>query len=131
MTRINVGIRPIELPNKLLIAEHREITRIPNAVKSGRAIVKNIPPRFTLGTGHVKFFYDKLGYLARRYQSLYLECITRHFAVTNKLDSFNFLPANLFQDYTETEEDRAMLISRIHSKGFVLRGEIVESSITV
>ena len=33
MTRINVGILPKELSNKHLIAEHREIKRIPNCIK--------------------------------------------------------------------------------------------------
>ena len=33
MTRINVGIDPSELNMKMLMAEHREIKRIPNCVK--------------------------------------------------------------------------------------------------
>ena len=33
MTRINVGIPPAELTGKHLIAEHREIKRIPNCIK--------------------------------------------------------------------------------------------------
>ena len=77
MTRINCGIPPAELVDKHLIAEHREIKRIPNCIKKGRYNLTGQPDKFTLGTGHVKFFYDKLGYLKRRYESIYKECITQ------------------------------------------------------
>ena len=73
MTRINVGIPPAELNGKHLIAEHREIKRIPNLVNRGRYSLDNQPDTFKLGTGHVKFFYDKLLYLKRRYDKLYNE----------------------------------------------------------
>lgn len=122
MTRINVGIRPSELPNKLLLAEHREITRIPNIISYGRAIVKNIPSEFRLGQGHVKFFYNKLGYLHKRYKLLYQECLNRGFKVTNKESSFDLYTKypELFNDYEETIEDRQIIVERIQSKGFSL-----------
>ena len=77
MTRINVGIPPAELNGRHLIAEHREIKRIPNLVNRGRYSLDNQPKSFKLGTGHVKFFYDKLLYLKRRYDALYNECRKR------------------------------------------------------
>lgn len=120
MTRINVAILPEELPNKLLLAEHREITRIPNTVKTGRAIIKDLPLKFTLGKGHVKFFYNKLLYLKKRYESLYSQCVKRGFNVTNKSSAFDDIPDRLLNDYTETEEDRHILVERIESKGFKL-----------
>jgi deoxyribonuclease (pyrimidine dimer) len=120
MTRINVGIEPKELPNKLLIAEHREITRIPNAIKSGRAKIKDIPQEFTLGPGHVKFFYTRLLFLKKRYESLYQECVKRRFQITNKSDSFLDLPQELLTDYEPTNKDRHLLVTRIESKGFTL-----------
>ena len=49
MTRINVAIPPAELTNKHLLAEHREIKRIPNCVSRGKYNLKNIPPVFKLG----------------------------------------------------------------------------------
>ena len=75
MTRINVGIHPSELPIKMLIAEHREIKRIPNCIKSGRYSLTDIPANFTLGQGHVKFFYNKLAYLRKRYEMIYKTCV--------------------------------------------------------
>lgn len=115
-----MGIEPWELPKKLLLAEHREITRIPNTVKSGRAKIKNIPPTFRLGTGHVKFFYDKLLYLKKRYDSLYDECIVRELNITSKHDSFSGINIELMNDYQATPIDRQLLIDRIRSKGFNL-----------
>lgn len=56
MTRINVGIPPKDLNTKHLIAEHREIKRVPNLIKKGRLKSSNIPSNFTLGAGHIKFF---------------------------------------------------------------------------
>lgn len=117
MTRINVGIPPKNLPRELLIAEHREITRIPNAVKSGKAKIENIPKKFKLGTGHVKFFYTRLGYLKKRYEELYNECMNREYNVTDKSDAFSDLPECYMGDYTPTDEDKQLIIERIRSKG--------------
>ena len=46
MTRINVGIPPAELVNQHLIAEHREIKRIPNCIAKGRYNMDGIPDKF-------------------------------------------------------------------------------------
>ena len=123
MTRINVGIIPDELPTKLLLAEHREIKRIPNMVKAGRVSMQNIPPAFTLGTGHVKFFYNKLTYLKNRYELIYYTCIHRQLNVQYYGDSFENLPEELMNDYSESINDRIILLERIHSKGFNLLTE--------
>lgn len=70
MTRINV-VEPSELCDEHLRAEYRELTRIPNAVASGKlSDHSKIPPEYKLGTGHVYFFADKLGWLFKRYQVL-------------------------------------------------------------
>ncbi len=120
MTRVNVGVHPSELPDKLLLAEHREIKRIPNAIKSGRYNLNGIPDQFTLGKGHVKFFYNKLTYLLERYQALYLECIDRKFNVQYYGVSWCGTPEKLLGKYTPTVEDRQLIIDRINSKGFQL-----------
>lgn len=123
MTRINVGVNPKELPSKLLLAEHREIVRIPNCIKSGRAIVKDIPLEFTLGKGHVKFFYNKLLYLHKRYNLIYQECVLRKFQVSNMEGSFlcdDFKVKNLWNDWEPSQKDRNLILERIFSKGFEL-----------
>ena len=115
-----MGIDPKELPTKLLLAEHREIKRIPNTIKSGKAKITGIPDSFTLGVGHVKFFYDKLLFLKNRYLSIYEECINRQCNVQSYIESFEELPIRLLNDYNVTNHDRQLLIDRIESKGFKL-----------
>ena len=116
MTRINVGMMPCELTRQHLIAEHREIKRIPNCIKKGRYNLNGIPDTFTLGTGHVKFFYNKLQYLHKRYSALYNECIKRGYNVTDYSDAFDGLPMELYNDYTETNTDRDIIQQRIKEK---------------
>lgn len=120
MTRINVGISPEELPNQLLLAEHRELKRIPNCIKSGRFNLSNIPEKFTLGTGHVSFFYNKLKYLQTRYSKIYSECLKRNLNVTDFSDSFSGINEYFLGDYVETERDRNLLLQRFQEKGHKL-----------
>lgn len=64
MTRINC-IPVEELTNKHLLAEYRELPRVFKLARPPRKGEK-FPDEYTMGAGHVKFFYDKLGYLQRR-----------------------------------------------------------------
>lgn len=116
MTRINAGYPVAKLTDKHLIAEHREIKRIPNAVVKGRYNVKNIPQNFTLGTGHVSYFYDKLNYLKKRYIELYNECKRRGFNVQNYEDCWNGVPQELMGDYTPTEHAIQLITERIKDR---------------
>lgn len=116
MTRISVGVRASELCDAHLIKERVELVRIPNAVRTGKAVVKDIPKQFTLGTGHVKFFYDKMGYLHQRYSELTAECLLRGFNITDFSDSFEGIPQELFKDYTETAQDRKIVVERVNER---------------
>ena len=116
MTRINVGIQPVELSNQHLIAEHREIKRIPNCIAKGKYNMEGIPDKFKLGIGHVKFFYNKLLYLKNRYISLYNECIKRGFNVQNYIDAWDNIPQELMNDYKATYKDRLIIQERIYER---------------
>jgi deoxyribonuclease (pyrimidine dimer) len=116
MTRINVGVKPCELSDKHLIAEHREIKRIPNCVSKGKYNMNGKPNKFKLGTGHVKFFYDKLLYLKCRYNTLYNECIKRGFNVQYYGNAWDDIPNELMNDYTPKQEDRNIILKRIHER---------------
>ena len=48
MTRINL-VPVEELSNQHLMAEYRELPRIPNAIKSNRAKIQNIPKNLVWG----------------------------------------------------------------------------------
>ncbi len=132
MTRINL-IPPEKLYDQHLLAEHREIKRIPNVIKSGKFHLENAPKNYVLGTGHVKFFYDKLWFLYRRYLALYDECKKRGFSVENYASAFEDLPAELCKDFEPSEADIVLNQSRLDEKWrdnfYRMHGEIVKEKI--
>lgn len=124
MTRINVGINPWELPSKLLLAEHREIKRIPNALRKGKACWTDVPPTFRLGKGHVKFFYPRILFLQRRYKRIRKECLRRRFDIWDYSEAFEGLPDRCYSlPYVAKKRDRRIVLDRIESKGFRLNTE--------
>ncbi|MFZ7240786.1 pyrimidine dimer DNA glycosylase/endonuclease V [Avibacterium avium] len=112
MTRINV-VPPQELCDQHLLAEHRELTRIPNAVAKGKYNLAEQPADYKLGEGHVRFFFNKLQFLKNRYDLLHQECKARGFNVQY------FWPENLpqdpslWQDYQPTENALTLNRERI------------------
>lgn len=124
MTRVNGGVAPWELPRQALIAEHREITRIPNAVRRNPKIASTpLPKTFRFGEGHVRFFYDKLGYLHNRYMDLYRECRKRGYNVTCKSDAFLGLPPKLVGDWSPELVDRNLTLERLKDRGHRVIGQ--------
>lgn len=78
MTRVNV-IPVEELTRQHLQGEYKEIVRVFGLVRKAqdRKINKynfhqkiKQPREYVLGTGHVYFFWDKLGYILKRYNQL-------------------------------------------------------------
>ncbi|MGC7559181.1 pyrimidine dimer DNA glycosylase/endonuclease V [Pasteurella sp. PK-2025] len=112
MTRINL-IPPNELCDQHLLAEHRELTRIPNAVAKGKFNLIGQPEDYKLGTGHVRFFFNKLTFLKKRYDLLHQECLARGFNVQYIWPTH--LPDNqaLWLDYTPTAQALAANRQRI------------------
>jgi hypothetical protein len=113
MTRINACINPLVLCDQHLLAEHREIKRIPNVIRSGKAKLTGIPTKFSLGKGHVKFFYNKLGYLQNRYAHLHQECLARGFNVTDYSDCFIGFDDSLYGFLDFDPSIKSILQSRI------------------
>jgi hypothetical protein len=123
MTRINC-IDPDLLNDKHLVAEYRELPRIfaliRAAQKRGELPTDSRNPKdYRLGTGHVRFFYNKAGYLQKRQQSLVAECIKRGFNIqytetSHLLDGIN---EEWRGDWTPTEENQATNIARINDRG--------------
>ncbi|MBP5723645.1 MAG: hypothetical protein J6X18_08760 [Bacteroidales bacterium] len=115
MTRINSAIPVRNLTDEHLLAEHREIKRLPyclaRAVSSGS--IQNAPKSFTLGKGHVLFFLDKQSFIRKRYQLIHTECIRRGFKVSDFSGNWNSVPEDYNNDYEPTEEERRMIEERI------------------
>jgi len=116
MTRINAGVPVRELTKAHVLAEHREIKRIPNCIVKGRYSMKDQPSEFTLGTGHVKFFYDKCGYLKNRYEELYARCIELNMNVTYFGGAWDNVPKEFMGDYIPTDRDRKIIRARIKER---------------
>lgn len=75
MTRTNV-VPPAELCDQHLLAEYRELPRV---FKLARLLPTRQSLVYTLGPGHVKFFYDKLAWLYGRQRQLVAELRRRGF----------------------------------------------------
>jgi deoxyribonuclease (pyrimidine dimer) len=116
MTRVNASVRASELSNSMLFAEYREIKRIPNAIKSNKAVLKDIPKTFKLQSQHVRFFYNKILYLSKRSDELYQELTRRKYDVENYSDCYKDIPPHLFNDWQETKEARELLKERINQR---------------
>lgn len=89
MTRINL-VEPHQLTDKHLMAEYRELPRIFTAVLKLQEQGKtpddvDIPDHYVLGQGHMKFFYNKVFWLEKRYESLYMGLKQRGFALDRNL----------------------------------------------
>lgn len=110
MTRVNL-VHPTELWDQHLLAELREIPRIPNAVLTGR-ISSNPVATYRMGRGHCLFFVNKLCWLHRRYNDLYLESQRRGFNVTYRFPNISGTP-EWQPDSKDLEVNRARLAERV------------------
>lgn len=111
MTRINV-VPPQELCDKHLLAEYRELPRVFGLARS----CPDAPKEYTLGKGHVKFFYDKLWFLVYRFDDIVRECLKRGFNIQYQEFNRNYLsliPKPLWKNYTPTPEALALNRARI------------------
>lgn len=123
MTRINC-IAPSLLSDKHLAAEYRELPRVFGFVRAAiergeRPTDRRNPAQYTLGTGHVRFFYSRLGYLAKRQQSLINECRARGRTVNydNVSELINGMPSEWLNDWVPSERDQQLNIERINNRG--------------
>lgn len=102
MTRINANIKPKHLIDQHLIAEYREIIRIPNYVRNNinksRNAILRAPKTFKLNSGHVLYFYDKIQFLHKRFLSLKEEMDHREIANNISDEMFLDFPIELYND---------------------------------
>lgn len=118
MTRINLTLVS-ELADQHLMAEYRELPRVFGAVRKRLAEGKkfdDIPKDFRLGSGHVKFFYDKIGFLYLRQQEIIEECLERGFAIANTHVDVHGIPLYLMNDFVPSADDIALSQKRLDEK---------------
>lgn len=122
MTRINT-IAVTELSNKHLMAEYKELPRIFTAVLKHQDAGKtpadfNIPEQYKLGTGHMTFFYDKCGYLYKRYGQIWNELLKRDYKLDGELinkimKDAQRINGHFMNDWTPTPEDKYLNMARL------------------
>lgn len=121
MTRINL-VPVQELTRLHLLAEVREIARLPNNLrlslnrKSKPFSMSEIPSKYTLGTGHVKFFLNKFKFLKNRFEQLIDEMLKRGYNPTYRDSSIFNVEEKFFNDYVPTEEAIEINRARIQER---------------
>lgn len=133
--RINC-ICPGDLSDQHLRAEWLEFLMIGpyirRSINSSKGLQLSESKNYVLGTGHARFFYNKLKFVENRYYDLGSEMKCRGFKINPKLE-ISDLPNKLFKEWTPTREDYIININRIIARiqekpeWYKLRGESIEN----
>ncbi|MER1968518.1 pyrimidine dimer DNA glycosylase/endonuclease V [Castellaniella sp. GW247-6E4] len=119
MTRINC-VPVEELSGPHLVAEYRELPRVfALAQKASTRGTFSQPEAYTLGKGHVLFFYTRLGYLARRHAELITEMKKREYKPMFPgvcREDFPKIPDAYWNDWEPTIEALALNRARIKAR---------------
>ena len=91
MTRINT-VPPKALTDQHLLGEYNEIRRPINLAikrysKERNRIHQNIPSAYSLRTGHVTFFYNKLQYIKDRFEAIKEEMMAHGWSTNGQIDA--------------------------------------------
>lgn len=119
MTRINL-IDPKLLHNKHLQGEYKEITRVFGLARKAQFEVmrgkRKLPAEYTMGTGHISFFYDKLKFIADRYELLVQEMLNRGYKpnAIPRSELLSGIDTKLHKDYNPTQEAISINLERIN-----------------
>lgn len=121
MTRINANLDPIRLTDQHLMAEYNETAMVYASLRRSRkaqtdkTLLSRIPKEFTLNGGHVLFFYNKLGFLHKRYQSLIVELKNRGYNLDPEriIVAENEFPDYFYGDWEASDRDLSIISERI------------------
>jgi len=115
MTRVNSAIPVKCLTDEMLLAEHREIKRLPSVLSKAIKCnsINKVPNKFCLGAGHVKFFLNKMLFIFNRYNVIKNECILRKFNITDYSSNFLNIDDQYMNDYIPTNDEYNLLKERI------------------
>lgn len=122
MTRINVTVKPFNLMDGHLVAAYRETGRVSAVYKyrvDNGIPLDDIPSKFRLGAGHVKFFLNKPMEILTQFEALTIEMQKRGYAtnipISYIVDNFggwgNISKINC--DYEYSQEDKNLIRERI------------------
>lgn len=117
MTRINL-VDPSTLTPLHLLAEYRELPRTFGLIKKWQLNPTPLPPKFTMGKGHVRFFYNKAHWLVIRQKLLIEELQYRGYQPkhTRPYQLLEGIDQDLQVMWIPSEEDIAVSRQRIEAK---------------
>jgi len=110
MVRVNL-INPKFLADQHLVAEYAEILILAAYARAYPDLV-GIPANYCLGTGHQKFFKNKLKYLKKRHESLKKEMKARGFHPKRTLSLRGF-GKNHLNDWKAQKKDFLVIEKRL------------------
>ncbi len=113
MVRINL-ISPINLADQHLIAEYDEILMLLAYVKRYPK-TENIPKKYCLGKGHIKFFKNKLRYLKERHELIKKEMKKRGFKASKTIKLSDF-KKDLINNWRPDKKDKDIIKKRLIQK---------------
>ncbi len=113
MVRVNI-ISPSKLADQHLIAEYDEILMLFGYVQRFPK-KEGIPAEYCLGTGHIRFFKDKLLYLKKRHEHLKEEMLKRNFKHSRTINLEDY-PRELRNDWSPNKKDESIIIARLVEK---------------
>jgi len=110
MVRVNL-LNPKNLTDQHLVAEYGEILILLKYIKKYPSI-ENLPKKYCLGKGHMKFFKNKLKYLKKRHNLIIKEMKKRGFKTNKKVNLKNY-NKNLIKDWKPSKKDKEEIKKRI------------------
>ena len=121
---MRINCIPVEyLSDVHLRAEYREIILSIHYYKksffSKSGIDENrIPENYTLNKGHGYFWYNKFGYIDKRYNELLIEMKNRNYSTISIEEKFynlfeQYIPSNTRNDWTPNKKDMIINLERI------------------
>lgn len=113
MVRVNL-INPKHLADQHLIAEYVEILMLIQNIKKYNSL-EDIPLKYCLGKGHMKFFRDKVNYLVKRHELIKKEMKKRGFNVNKKIDLQGLKKQHL-GNWKASERDMKIIKKRLLEK---------------
>ena len=112
-----------ELADQHLVAEYREMFMVGSALqrtlasKNRDKSLSSIPEKFTLNTGHVKFFYNKGEYLHKRYNEIVEEMKRRGMNPDpERVFKREQWPDELYNDWQPDDQELAIVRQRIQER---------------
>lgn len=111
MFKINVSVKPENLPDEMLVEEIKNIGSICQMFKKvlNSHLESDIPEFLTFRDKHAMFFIDKGRYTEQRYIRLKDECYRRGIITTDISSKWNiYLNTSYYNDYTPSDKDKEM-----------------------